>query len=96
MTEHGPKKQMLTVKLLKEKYLEFQAAAAVRGVSMSALVTQFVFHTIRDVKREEAEEFERKLAELLAPESSEPPEPPPIIPRKVAHPYEPKKKGGRP
>jgi hypothetical protein len=96
MTENGPKKQMLTVKLLKEKYLEFQATAAVRGVSMSALVTQFVFHTIRDVKREEAEEFERKLAALLALESNELPEPPPIIPRKIVHDHVPKKKGGKP
>lgn len=60
------KEELLTVRMLEEKYVEFQAAAAVRGLSMSSLVTSWAFQLIRDVKKETPEEFEAELASILA------------------------------
>ena len=45
---------------------QFKVAAELRGATMSSLIHQFIFRFIREVKMEMPEEFEARLAEVLA------------------------------
>lgn len=68
------KQRLLTVRMDADKYLEFRAAAEVRGIPMSALVTQFAFQVIREVKKDLPAEFEEMLAKLIADKTSDGPD----------------------
>ena len=68
------KQRLLTVRMDDDKYMEFRAAAEVRGIPMSALVTQFAFQVVREVKRDMPAEFEEMLAKLLADKASDEPD----------------------
>lgn len=65
--------KLVTVRIAETTLLEFKAAAELRGAGMSGLLHQYIVKTIREEKERSPEQFERKIAEILAKEEKESP-----------------------
>ena len=62
---------LFNIKINPADRIAFKVAAELRGATMSQLIHQYIFRYIREVKTEMPEEFEARLAEVLADKASD-------------------------